>query len=297
MNDVEPTDLVCRAWRHLLSSDERRRIDALLERSHEARLANVLLRGFETESSVQRGDDALASRIVGRAIGTLRRPRARRDRLLVLAAAATVLLVAGAAAAWRITHRSTSSMSPPLGASPTCMPSRGIQSAALQPVGQEAVIASPITDGQVRLVASAGVGSRVENERAVTPRRGTETARASELFARANLLRRQGHSSEAAGTYRRLIETYPTTRETPPSRLALAKLLANSQPAQALEQYRHLATVAGPLQAEALWGVAESARRLGQRAIERQAASELLRLFPDSPYADVARGRLGNETR
>src|SRR6187402_1049765 len=114
---------------------------------------------------------------------------------------------------------------------------------------------------------------------------------ASELFARANLNRRQGHGAEAASLYQLLLERYPSSREDGPARLALAKYYQAKQPEQALAQFRAVAGSGGALRAEALWGISEVATSLGQRSLAEQALADLIREFPDSPYAEVARTR------
>jgi outer membrane protein assembly factor BamD (BamD/ComL family) len=40
-----------------------------------------------------------------------------------------------------------------------------------------------------------------------------------------------------------------------------------------------------------LWGIAETASALGARSQAEQALTDLIREFPDSPYAEVARAR------
>ena len=97
--------------------------------------------------------------------------------------------------------------------------------------------------------------------------------------------------------YRAIAEGYPKAREASPARLALAKLEERNDPQRALVYYRSLAESGGRLRAEALWGMAESARRLGQTDVAERALSELIREFPDSPYADVARKRRQDEVR
>jgi hypothetical protein len=117
-----------------------------------------------------------------------------------------------------------------------------------------------------------------------------------ELFARANLLRRQGHDAEAATLYQRLIGEHAGAREAAPARLALGKLLRPREPARALAQFRALAEQHGALRAEALWGMAETAKSLGQREVEGRALEDLVSEFPDSPYAAAARARIADDT-
>jgi tetratricopeptide (TPR) repeat protein len=123
------------------------------------------------------------------------------------------------------------------------------------------------------------------------PAKLANSSSARDLFARANLLRRQGRSADAAGLYRLLLELYPNSREVGPTRLALAKHLQATDPAAALAQYRALAANGGALRAEALWGISETATNSGSSALAEQALSDLVREFPESPYAEVARSR------
>jgi len=111
------------------------------------------------------------------------------------------------------------------------------------------------------------------------------------LFARANLLRRQGRMAEAAVLYELLLDRYASSREVGPSRLALGKHLQGKQPERALVQYRAVAAAGGALRAEALWGISEVAATLSDPSLAEQALTDLIAEFPDSPYAEVARAR------
>ena len=102
---------------------------------------------------------------------------------------------------------------------------------------------------------------------------------------------RMAQGAEAAGFYQMLLELYPSSREVGPTRLALAKYFQVKQPAQALAQFRAVAASGGALRAEALWGISEVGTLLGERSLAAQALADLLREFPDSPYAEVARTR------
>ncbi|HMA96467.1 MAG TPA: hypothetical protein VKP30_27465, partial [Polyangiaceae bacterium] len=90
---------------------------------------------------------------------------------------------------------------------------------------------------------------------------------AAQLFADANLLRREGHSAQAIRLYRNILSDYPKTREASLSRLVLAKTLAGSNPRQSLAYYQVVARTNGSLRAEALWGVVEAATQLKQVGI------------------------------
>ncbi|HEY0466861.1 MAG TPA: hypothetical protein VGC79_21800 [Polyangiaceae bacterium] len=105
------------------------------------------------------------------------------------------------------------------------------------------------------------------------------------------MLRRRGRAREAAALYELLLSQHPTSREVGPTRLALGKYLQPTQPERALAQFRAVAGGGGALRAEALWGISEVATALGDGATSERALGDLLREFPDSPYAEVARAR------
>ncbi len=278
MSELDSTDLVCKARREALTDEEERRLEGLLRTSFEARLMSSVQREFERESQVRRGDDALITRMVTRATGQLGPPAPR--RMAALLAAVAVALLAAVAGAWRATRPA---------------PLRS-------PAGMAAPRPSASAAKVLRIAPSSADAHTAGEDRDPQLHRGSETARPAgasvvELFARANLLRREGRNQEAVRVYQTIVQGFPAAREAAPARLALAKLLAASNPRQALMHYEALAAGDGPLRAEALWGVAESGRRLGQTAVEQRALSELLRSFPDSPYAEVARGRLPDAGR
>ncbi|MBN1611077.1 MAG: hypothetical protein JW940_30880 [Polyangiaceae bacterium] len=287
MTDFGSIDLICRARRFPLSSDDQRRVDTLLRTSPAARLEDALLAGFERESVVQRGDDARVARIVATAVGRLCRPGARIRRLRWLGMAAAVLVAGGAAAAWRAYHRSASPVSP-LGTASRPAPVEPAGVSARPPSRVPSVaLDAPLSDAESAAPAPASHQAPSGLERKAK----TNSVQAPELFAEANLLRRRGRTGEACARYRILLAHHPAAREAPPARLALAKLLAGSRPAEALDHYRRVAVQRGPLQAEALWGVVETARRLGQSAAEERALAKLVELYPESPYAEAARTR------
>lgn len=122
---------------------------------------------------------------------------------------------------------------------------------------------------------------------------------ASQLFARANELRRQGHDGEAASTYTTLQQRYPKSPEAIASHMTLGRLLLDRKhaPANALEQFdRYLASrTHNELREEALIGRARSLQQLGRRDEEKRAWQTLLAEYPSSLYADQARERLTHD--
>ena len=306
MSQVEPTDLLCRSRREELTSEEQRRLNESIERSLEVKLVSQMLPEFERESRVRPGDDLLLARISARALGVPEKAPRKRRPLSMLLVAAAVLLVASIAGAWlgvaRSPHAPTQRpavvIAWPWGkaakpARPRLMPlAQAMPSATVsaQPSEPSELPASP----DINAVTASSTPSAKPSDSAA--QRAHEPAlvppdSASELFARANLRRRQGRAGEAAVLYELLLDLYPTSREVGPTRLALAKYLQSTQPERALAQYRAVAGGGGPLRAEALWGISEVATTLGARSVAEQSLADLLREFPDSPYAEVARTR------
>jgi hypothetical protein len=306
MSQMDPTDLLCRSRREQLSLDEQRRLNECLERSLEVALMSQMLSELERESRVRPGDDALLARIAASALGTPRRvPSSRRRRpVTMLLVAAAVLLLAGLASALlgraRQPHAPDETWTKIFTGFPWQETKRGRSRSVLpsvKPIPSQAVPAEPEPGDHsdvAREIPSAeptpAPSSSVSRRTAQEPRVATSNS-ASELFARANLLRRQGRGVEAAELYQLLLELHPTSREGGPTRLALAKYFQAKRPQQALALYRAVARSGGVLRAEALWGISETATTLGERALSEQALADLIREFPDSPYAEVARTR------
>ncbi|HKO52188.1 MAG TPA: tetratricopeptide repeat protein [Polyangiaceae bacterium] len=301
MSQIEPTDLLCRSRREDLSADEQRRLNESLQHSFEVKLMSQVLGELEQDSRVRPGDDALLARITARALGapekaSPKKAPAKRRALSMLLVAAAVLLMASLASALlgRARQRQAVEDSQTIfggwpwkaakpGRPPSVLPSvKPIPSQSVQ--DEPDIAADQVPSSQPPPAPSSSVQRR-------TGQPAASLGTASELFARANLLRRQGRGIEAAGLYQLLLERHPNSREVAPTRLALAKYFQTKQPDQALAQYRAVASGGGPLRAEALWGISESATSLGQRSLATQALGDLIREFPDSPYAEVARAR------
>jgi len=304
MSYSESSDLLCRARREELSAEEQRRLNELVRRSLELRLMNQMLSEFEKESRVQAGDDVLLARISARALGASDKPPAKRRGLSVVLLAAAMLLGASLAGAGLESARQRQEtghwMSPLVIWSqkvtkpkPRRAPSvaKGVpsQSAPLEMAPQDGPGIAPEAP-PVEAPPSPAPSAALPHRTVLEPKAHNSSS-ASELFARANLLRRQGRGADAAGAYQLLLELYPNSREVGPSRLALAKYLQATQPERALAQYRAVAASSDSLRAEALWGISEVATSLGQRALATQTLGDLIREFPDSPYAEVARAR------
>jgi TolA-binding protein len=157
---------------------------------------------------------------------------------------------------------------------------------------------SPATDVVSRAaVAPPAVASRAGTPPAVPILDAPSTANdesAQSLFRRANRLR-QSDWPAAARLYVELIRSYPTSDEAGVSEVALGKWsLAQGRSGDALEWFRaHQRRAPGALSAEALFGEARALESIGSHHSAREPWRRLLETYPDSPYANVARQRLG----
>jgi outer membrane protein assembly factor BamD (BamD/ComL family) len=123
----------------------------------------------------------------------------------------------------------------------------------------------------------------------------SEPTSAAELFSFANGARHRGDLGRSVSLYRRLQAEYPRSDEAVLSQVLLARIhLGRGENGAALDQFdRYLRTAGdGSLVQEAMHGKAMALRRLGRASEERSVWHDLLRRFPDSVYAGVARERL-----
>jgi tetratricopeptide (TPR) repeat protein len=129
---------------------------------------------------------------------------------------------------------------------------------------------------------------------AVRPGSGTTDATtAAALFERANLARRRGRLAQASGLYQDLRARFPRSAEALLSVALSARLqLDDGELQAALEGFRrYLRSDHRVLREQALAGVAIALLRL-DRPLEADAAfAALLRAYPDSAYARLARRR------
>ncbi|HMI93488.1 MAG TPA: hypothetical protein VK509_19080, partial [Polyangiales bacterium] len=152
---------------------------------------------------------------------------------------------------------------------------------------QPAVIAQPAPAA----VEPAGV----EPARSAGTRPGHSRS-AAELFAAANLARREREPAAAVRLYRELARVHPRSEEAQVARVALGRLLLDrvGDARGALREFD--AYLAGPaqraLREDAAIGKALALGRLGRAREERAAWKALLAEFPASAYAERARARL-----
>jgi TolA-binding protein len=120
------------------------------------------------------------------------------------------------------------------------------------------------------------------------------TPTAAELFRNANAARRAHDSERAIALYRELEARYPRSEEARVSYATLGTLMLDHGDARAaLDGFnRYLARGETALGEEALVGRALASRKLGAREAEITAWQEVLRRFPSSIHAELARTRL-----
>jgi len=113
-------------------------------------------------------------------------------------------------------------------------------------------------------------------------------ARAQRLFAQAVRARNEGRTDAAIASFRELERELTDTDEAMVSLVSVGELLlSRGSVAEALDAFDAYANRAprGVLAPEALAGRVRALARLGRRQESAQAAAELARRFPDSPYA------------
>jgi TolA-binding protein len=127
---------------------------------------------------------------------------------------------------------------------------------------------------------------------------GESTVTAADLLARANQARREGDHARAITLHRWLQDAFPSSREAHASLGIMGRLLLDDGDAgsalASFDAYR--ARGRGPLDESVLAGRALSLERLARIDEARAAWRALLVSFPDTPYGDHARLRVGVAT-
>jgi TolA-binding protein len=298
-----PEDLSAKARRGELDEAGRKRLRLALESSLEARLLHRAGREFDAGDIVLPRDDELADRIVRRVLAGPTVVRHSRARVWMLAAAAACITAGAAAAVGPITRvlaesggesdRETDPVKvvPPVQqVLPRSAPkpsARSVESTAMAPSASENnEMLAPSSEPPP--VASEPPGSR--------PRVAKPTANeARDLFARANLARREQRLDEAIALYEQVARRFPRFPEARAAEIALGTLHLQSADASAsLRHYRRYlnANPRGELSPEALWGEAQSLAALGRMNEARQSWRLLIERFPESVYAKSARSKL-----
>jgi TolA-binding protein len=287
--NAAPEDLLVRARRQQLDDEDERRLELSLNSSRELSLLYEAGVGFDAEASVLPGDEARAIRLVDRTLAELDQdqtarpvPRSRGGaRYFALSVACGVLLSVAAASAWQYARtRWFAPASLELPSRVTPAPAAGPAS----PTPQHAAKSEPASEP----VASPEPLSATPKPASAGSAKVAPSAR--ELFTRASGARRRGDIEAAIALYEQLLASHPSSVEAEDARLVLGNLrLEQRSPRAALNQFESYGS--GALSLEALWGKAEALRKL-QSPDERTVLEQLVRDYPDSPYATAAQKRL-----
>jgi len=316
VSDIHPEELIDKRMAGSLSASEAAHLDAHLARCEACRFELSLRNDLEDDVAAHRL--ALPPQLLSQvpAVGPRAAPRRlRRLSLAWIAAAAVFVLAAGALGAyaaprvwpWVQRVENSSPTSPPnAAAAPARKARESRERAALSAASAAASAACPTPSSEAALpvaaqpVAALPVAANqppVAHSRA--PRGGTaalandgaeDEDSAQALFSAANRARRSGQVAHASDLYRTLQRKFPRSPEAALSRVTLATLLLNRDPAGALASFdAYLASGAQPLTSEALVGRARALRALGRGAEARRAWQEVLQRYPTSVYAVEAR--------
>ena len=312
--DLHPEDLLDRARRGEVSSEEWQRLRAHMEACPACRFEHVLAGDCAAPGSVSE-DALLLGRVRRGASRTLQQRSAaasraarrgsgrRRPTRLVYAGAAVVLFAATVAAATtvvrRVLHGPAVELSEPPAKRAPRPHARGSFSGAVASADEAPVVEAPSVDiDDAVAVPDAPKPPREPTTRAARPRGLAAATDESpgDLFSRANAARRSGHTREAARLYRELQRAFPGSSEELVARVTLGRWMLDrlNDPAGALVRFdSYLANpVHTALREEALIGRALALGRLGRETEERGAWTAFLAAFPGSVYAERARGRL-----
>ncbi len=302
-----PEDLLVLARQSKRGAEEERRFELAVNASRELELLYTAGREFDTQASLLLGDETRVSLLVERtlnrldqAAGAAKPPHlvARSGRAALAARyfaaslAVGLLLSVALARAWDyVEKRRAQEHAEP----------RTSTSAAHSEAKPSARVATPLAPLSLPPFASVNASTptigRSAAQRALPASRPSSpkgqasdgNLDASQLFARANEARREGDLEDAISLYERLSSQYPSSVEAQDAKVLIGNLLLSQRsPRAALRQFEGYGSE--PLALEALWGRAQALRRLAS-ADEGTVLQELVRDYPDSPYAESARKR------
>jgi TolA-binding protein len=315
---VHAEDLMVLARQRALSEEEERRLAVALQSSRELECLYEAGIQFDAQAQLLSGDEARFSRLVERTLErldeaggqTIKRavhadlppaPRASRAALVARSVAVSLgfgmLLCVTLASAWdyvekRIAERAAAQQAP-LSPRSSARPSASYRRRPPAPTLAPTLTAPAAVD-------SAPVGAPATSSHSAPPSQGRrpaapEALTSSELFERANQARRNGDVEDAISLYERLAIAYPNSVESQDAKILRGNLLLSQRsPRAALRQFEDYH--AGALSLEALWGRAQALRKL-ESPEEPTVLLELIRGYPDSPYAEAARRRLRELSR
>jgi TolA-binding protein len=316
-------DLSAIARRRALTLPEARRLELALKSSDESRLLHRAGCDYDHVPDEQ-PDAAFLERLAERAVERYARPgiagawrRSGRRRRVVLLGVAALLGSALATGAWGFARRSRSAL-PAATLTPSTRQRAGVRSVPVRPLSVAQARPGSVVTGKAddRTAAQEGPSAHAPGRavgqplavrapssppawsgRAVLAPTVPPGGEAAALFARANAERKTGNVTRALTSYVELQRRHPSTPEARLSHVLAARLLLRrgdfSGALQHFESYLALGHN-GALTEEALQGRADALGALGRRAEARRALSELVRRFPNSIQARVARERLAS---
>ncbi len=307
-------DLLIRARRNELCDSDERRLEVALGSSRELELMYRAGVEFDAAASLLAGDETRLDALVLGALARLdidsaapepgarsSRPAARgaaqrrvAARYFAAGLACSLLLSVALASAWDYVEKRREL---------TALQQRAA-TLVVRPAARTATASSAPTTPPERAPAAPGSAliaapeplpahSSPPRQPQAVDREGNrrlEEPNESELFTRANELRRQGNAEGAIALYRRLCDRYPNSAEAGDAKVLLGDLLLGQRASQAaLEQFDSYGS--GALGLEALWGKAQALRGLASPR-ERAVLERLVGDYPMSAYAGAARKRL-----
>jgi tetratricopeptide (TPR) repeat protein len=290
--------LVVRGHRALLPHADRLALDAHLTECAPCRLDQQIFADFNDEDAVDIRDGARIEGLanVARTWAMARQPRAKRHWPLshrMWAVAAALLLLAGAAGATTWWTRRSVATTP---AKPGTSPAAIVTGRPAGELGTGMPVSVAAAPALVPLSTGPSQNPRPLDHaphelRAAREAGGSDAALLLRLAGNA---RRGGNRTRAVEIYRKLQHDFPGSPEALLSTVPVSNLqLEQGVPRAALAGFdRYLrAAPAGVLVPEALYGRARALAALGDHAQEQSTWQRLLRDFPTSAYAPLARRR------
>ncbi len=316
--DLHPEELLDRVRRGRASVAERDQVRAHLRSCEACSFEHAVLAESARDAAPSAGDGERARRIAQAAVASLEAvgTSAARDaraggeggsrrkaprRLAALLAVAVVSSVATAAAAAVMTQPAWL-----MRILPAAM--GGEPAAAREEPAARTVRKKPVRTVEARkpevaaklppepiAVEAVMVPEREPAAEPATSTRATAARSAAELFAAANVARREGEVGKAARLYRDLVRRHAQAPEGLVARVTFGRLLLDrlGDARGALREFDAYLSddEQGTLREEALIGRALALGKLGRARAERKAWTALLTAFPNTGYAERARAR------
>jgi len=315
--EVPAEDLLVLARQCKLSEEEERRFEIAVQSSRELEVLYDAGVHFDVEAGILPGDETRFSRLVERTLANIDAAdgaeapradsglRAGRPSRAALAAryfagslAFGVLLFVTLASAWDYVEKRSAAGQKERARETAASVSAGRNRKPLTPAAARPLALAPPTGTEsspARASAEQPRGTRLPIATARKSVATEERTNSSELFALANEARRKGDIEAAIALYERLGKEYPSSLEAEDAKVLSGNLLLSQRsPRAALRKFEDYHSEA--LSLEALWGRAQALRKL-ESPDEKTILSQLVRDYPDSPYAKAAGKRLRELSR